>query len=37
MEVPQPNRSWGVYLLDRFCLGMILLVVTGIVFILTHR
>jgi hypothetical protein len=37
MEAPQPYRSWGVYVLDRLCLGMILLAVTGMIFILAYR
>jgi len=37
MDAPHTDRSWGVYLLDRLCLGMILLAVTGIAFILSHR
>jgi hypothetical protein len=37
MEAPQPYRSWGVYLLDRACLGMILLAVTGMIFVLAYR
>jgi len=37
MEAPQPYRSWGVYLLDRACLGMMLLAVTGMIFVLASR
>ncbi len=37
MEAPQPYRSWGVYVLDRLCLGMMLLAVTGMIFVLAYR
>jgi hypothetical protein len=35
MEVPL-NRSWGILLLDRVCLAMIVVAVTGILYILAH-
>jgi len=37
MEAPPRNRSWGDYLLDALCIGLILISVTGLLYILSHH
>jgi hypothetical protein len=37
MEAPSRTRGWGDYLLDAICIGMVLVAVTGMLYILSHR
>ncbi len=37
MEARPRNRSWGDYLLDAICIGMIVISITGMLYLLSHR
>ncbi|HET8826791.1 MAG TPA: hypothetical protein VFM77_16740 [Terriglobales bacterium] len=37
MEASPRNRSWGDLLLDALCIGMVLISVTGMLYILLHH